>query len=49
MIEAPPKAEVREVLVLTEAADRSSVPDGVSMSDEIRRREDRLAEIARAN
>jgi len=47
-IEGHLKAEVRELLALAEAADQSSVPDGVSLPDEIRRREDRLAAIATA-
>ncbi|MDZ4251559.1 MAG: IS1182 family transposase [Sulfuritalea sp.] len=46
MIEAHLKAEVQELLALAEAADQSSVPDGVSLPDEIKRREDRLAAIA---
>ena len=45
-IEAHLKAEVEELLALAEAADQSSVPDGVSLPDEIKRREDRLAAIA---
>jgi len=45
-IEAHLKAEVQELLTLAEAADQSSVPDGVSLPDEIKRREDRLAAIA---
>jgi transposase len=47
-IEAHLKAEVQELLTLAEAADQSSAPDGVSLPDEIRRREDRLAAIATA-
>ena len=47
-IEAQLKEEVQEMLALAEAADRSAVPDGVSLPDEIKRREDRLAAIARA-
>jgi transposase/IS5 family transposase len=47
-IEAHLKAEVQELLALAEAADQSSVPDGVSLPDEIKRREDRLAAIATA-
>ena len=47
-IEAQLKAEVQEMLKLAEAADQSSVPDGVSLPDEIKRREDRLAAIAKA-
>ncbi len=47
-IEAHLKAEVQELLALAEAADQSSVPDGVSLPDEIKRRDDRLAAIATA-
>ena len=47
-IEAHLKAEVQELLALAEAADQSSVPDGVSLPDEIKRRGDRLAAIATA-
>ena len=47
-IEAHLKAEVQELLALAEAADQSSVPDGVSLPDEIKRRKDRLAAIATA-
>jgi transposase len=47
-IEAQLKAEVQEMLKLAEAADRSSVPEGVDLPAEIQRREDRLAAIAAA-
>jgi transposase len=47
-IEAHLKAEVQALLALAEAADQSSVPDGVSLPEEIRRREDRLVAIATA-
>lgn len=47
-IEAQLKAEVQEMLKLAEAADRSGVPDGVNLPEEIKRREDRLAAIAQA-
>ena len=47
-IEAHLKAEVQELLALADAADQSSIPDGVSLPDEIKRREDRLAAIATA-
>jgi transposase/IS5 family transposase len=47
-IEAQLKAEVQELLSLAEAADLASVPDGVKLPDEIARREDRLAAIAKA-
>jgi transposase len=47
-IEAHLKAEVKELLALADAADQSTVPDGVSLPDEIKRREDRLVAIATA-
>ena len=47
-IEAQLKAEVQEMLALAEAADRSNVPEGVDLPEEIKRREDRLAAIAAA-
>lgn len=47
-IEAKLKAEVQEMLKLAEAADLSAVPEGVSLPEEIKRREDRLAAIAAA-
>jgi transposase len=47
-IEAKLKAEVQELLALAESADQTSVPDGVKLPEEIRRREDRLAAIAAA-
>lgn len=47
-IEAKLKADVQELLALAEAADKSSVPDGVKLPEEIKRREDRLAAIAAA-
>ena len=47
-IEAQLKAEVQELMKLAEAADQSSLPDGVQLPDEIRRRKDRLAAIAAA-
>lgn len=47
-IEAQLKAEGQEMLKLAEAADQSDLPDGVSLPDEIKRREDRLAAIAEA-
>lgn len=45
-IEAQLKAEVQELMKLAEAADQSSLPDGVKLPEEITRREDRLAAIA---
>jgi transposase len=47
-IEAQLKAEVEELMKLAEAADQSSLPDGVKLPDEISRRENRLAAIAAA-
>jgi transposase len=47
-IEAHLKAEVQELLALAEAADQSALPDGMSLPEEITRREDRLAAIATA-
>jgi transposase len=47
-IEAQLKTEVQELMKLAEAADQSSLPDGVQLPDEIRRRKDRLAAIAAA-
>lgn len=47
-IEAQLKAEVQEMLKLAEAADRSTVPEGVNLPEEIERREDRLKAIAAA-
>lgn len=47
-IEAQLKAEVQEMLKLAEAADRSVLPEGINLPDEIKRRKDRLAAIAAA-
>jgi transposase len=47
-IEAQLKAEVQELLALGEAADGANVPDGMSIPDELKRREVRLAAIAEA-
>ena len=47
-IEAQLRAEVQELMKLAEAADQSSLPDGVRLPEEIKRREDRLAAIAAA-
>lgn len=47
-LEVQLKAEVQELLALAEQADRSDVPDGVSLPEEIRLREDRLAAMAAA-
>jgi len=47
-LEAQLKAEVQELLALAEQADQSQVPDGVSLPEEIQRREDRLKAMAEA-
>lgn len=47
-IEAQLKAEVADLLGKAEAADQADVPDGMSIPEELARRENRLAEIARA-
>jgi transposase len=45
-LEAQLKAEVQELFSLAEQADQADVPDGVSLPEEIKRREDRLAAMA---
>ena len=47
-IEAQLKAEVAELMAKAEAADQADVPDGMSIPEELARREQRLATIARA-
>ena len=47
-IEARLWAEVAELMALAEAADAANVPDGMSVPEELARREDRLAAIAEA-
>src|SRR5690349_4984416 len=47
-IEARLQAEVAELMAKAEAADQADVPDGMSIPDELARREARLAAIARA-
>jgi len=47
-IEAQLKAEVADLLARAEAADQADAPDGMSIPEELARREKRLAEIARA-
>jgi transposase len=47
-IEAQLKGEVQPLLALAEEADGVNVPDGMSVPDELKRREDRLAAIAAA-
>ncbi|WP_198324353.1 transposase, partial [Methylococcus sp. BF19-07] len=47
-LEAKLRQEVAELLALAEAEDRSDVPDGLSIPEELARREDRLAKIGAA-
>lgn len=47
-VEAQLKAEVAELMALAEAADRADLPDGMSVPEELARREDRLARIVAA-
>jgi transposase len=47
-IEAQLKREVQQLLALAEEADGVNVPDGMSVPEELQRREDRLAAIADA-
>lgn len=47
-IEAQLKAEVAELMKLAEQADTADVPDGMSVPEELQRREERLAAIAAA-
>ncbi|MFN2410756.1 MAG: transposase, partial [Halomonas sp.] len=47
-MEAQLQTEVKELLALAEQADQSNVPDGVSLPQEIQRREDRLKAMAEA-
>jgi transposase len=47
-IEAQLQAEVAELMARAEAADQADLPDGMSLPEELARREPRLAEIARA-
>lgn len=47
-IEAQLKAEVSTLMAMAEVADQSDVPDGMSIPEELERREDRLARIAEA-
>jgi transposase len=47
-IEAQLRAEAAALLAKAEAADRADLPDGLSIPEELARREARLAEIARA-
>jgi transposase len=47
-IEVQLKAEVADLLAKAEAADRSDLPDGLSIPEELARREERLAKLAAA-
>ena len=47
-IETQLKAEVAELLAKAEAADQSAVPDGLSIPDELARREERLQKLSEA-
>jgi transposase len=47
-IEAQLKGEVQQLLALAEEADGANIPDGISLPEELKRREDRLAAIAAA-
>ena len=47
-IEAQLKAEVADLMAKAEAADQADIPDGMSIPDELARREDRVAKIAEA-
>jgi transposase len=45
-LEVQLKAEVQELLALAEQADQADIPDGVSLPEEIKRREDRIKLMA---
>ena len=47
-LEAQLEAEMAELMALAEAADRADLPDGLSVPEELARREDRLQQIAAA-
>lgn len=47
-IEAQLKAEVTELLAKAEAADQTDIPDGMSIPEELARRQDRLEKLALA-
>lgn len=47
-MEAQLHSEVQQLLALAEQADQSNVPEGVSLPEEIQRREDRLKAMAQA-
>ena len=47
-LETQLKAEVQELFALAESADQADLPDGISLPEEIKRREDRLTVMAAA-
>ena len=47
-LEVQLKGEIQELLALAEQADRADIPNGVSLPEELKRREDRLAAMAAA-
>jgi transposase len=47
-IEAQLQAEVADLMAKAEAADKADIPDGMSMPDELARREERLEKVAQA-
>ena len=47
-LEAQLKAEVTDLLAKAEAADKANVPDGMSIPEELKRREQRLKKLAEA-
>jgi hypothetical protein len=47
-LEAQLKAEVAELMAQAEAADQADIPDGMSIPDELARREERLSRLAEA-
>src|ERR1700745_2211448 len=47
-VEAQLKAEVADLMAKSEAADQADVPDGMSIPEELARREARLAKLAEA-
>jgi len=47
-IEAQLKAEVEQLMRLADEADQAEIPDGMSIPEELQRREERLAAIAQA-
>ena len=47
-IEAQLKAEVADLMARAEAADQADIPDGMSIPEELARREERLAKLAAA-